>query len=92
MSHGRSSAGRFPRLKLSLSFLWSLDRGAAVVLASDRLQDLAGLCDAYLFLVGGQGTLFTAQEITTVGPVTGALLTDIFDKLRGGPPSLRIAS
>lgn len=68
------------------------DRGAAVVLASDRLQDLAGLCDAYLFLVGGQGTLFRAQEITTVGPVTGALLTDIFDKLRGGPPSLRIAS
>ena len=68
------------------------DRGAAVVLASDRLQDLAGLCDSYLFLVGGQPTLLKAQEITSVGPVTAALLTDIFDKLRGGPPSLRIAS
>ena len=68
------------------------DRGAAVVLASDRLQDLAGLCDLYLFLVGGQPTLLKAQEIVSVGPVTAALLTDIFDKLRGGPPSLRIAS
>jgi ABC-type multidrug transport system ATPase subunit len=68
------------------------DRGAAVVLASDRLQDLAGLCDLYLFLVGGQPTLLKAQEITSVGPVTPALLTDMFDKLRGGPPSLRIAS
>lgn len=68
------------------------DRGAAVVLASDRLQDLAGLCDLYLFLVGGQPTLLKAQEIASVGPVTAALLTDVFDKLRGGPPSLRIAS
>jgi ABC-type multidrug transport system ATPase subunit len=68
------------------------DRGAAVVLASDRLQDLAGLCDLYLFLVGGQPTLLKAHEIAPVGPVTSAVLTDIFDKLRGGPPSLRIAS
>lgn len=68
------------------------DRGAAVVLASDRLQDLAGLCDLYLFLVGGQPTLLKAHEIASVGPVTAALLTDVFDKLRGGPPSLRIAS
>ena len=68
------------------------DRGAAVVLASDRLQDLAGLCDLYLFLVGGQPTLLKAHEIASVGPVTAALLTDVFDKLRGGPPALRIAS
>ena len=68
------------------------DRGAAVVLASDRLTDLAGLCDCYLFLVGRQATLMKAQEIASVGPVTPALLTDVFDKLRGGPPSLRIAS
>lgn len=68
------------------------DRGAAVVLASDRLTDLAGLCDLYLFLVGGQPTLLKAQDIASVGPVTAALLTDVFDKLRGGPPSLRIAS
>lgn len=68
------------------------DRGAAVVVASDRLTDLAGLCDVYLFLVAGHATLLKAQEISSVGPVTPALLTDIFDKLRGGPPSLRIAS
>jgi len=68
------------------------DRGAAVVLASDRLHDLAGLCDVYLFLVGGQPTLMKAHDIESVGPVTAALLTDMFDKLRGGPPSLRIAS
>ena len=68
------------------------DRGAAIVMASDRLTDLAGLCDGYLFLVGGQATVMKAQDITSVGPVTPALLTDIFDKLRGGPPSLRIAS
>ena len=68
------------------------DRGAAVVLASDRLQDLAGLCDVYLFLVGGQPTLLKAHEIASVGPVTPALLTDLFDKLRGGPSSLRVAS
>jgi ABC-type multidrug transport system ATPase subunit len=68
------------------------DRGAAIVLASDRLTDLAGLCDGYLFLVGGQATFMKARDITSVGPVTPALLTDIFDKLRGGPPSLRVAS
>ncbi len=68
------------------------DRGAAVVLASDRLEDLSGLCDAYLFLMGGQATLLKAHEIASAGPVTTALLKDIFDKLRGGPPSLRIAS
>jgi ABC-type uncharacterized transport system ATPase subunit len=66
------------------------DRGAALVLASDRLQDLAGLCDAYLFLVGGQPTLLKAHQITSVGPVTPALLTETFDRLRGGPPSLRL--
>jgi ABC-type multidrug transport system ATPase subunit len=68
------------------------DRGAGLVLASDRLQDLAGLCDAYVFLMGGQPTLFRAQDITSVGPVTAALLTEMFDRLRSGPPSLRVAS
>jgi ABC-2 type transport system ATP-binding protein len=68
------------------------DRGAAVVVASDRLQDLARLCDFYLFLIGGQPTLLKAHEIASVGPVTTALLADTFDRLRGGPPSLRIAS
>jgi len=67
------------------------DKGAIVVVTSDRLQDLAGRCDFYLFLVGGQPTLMKAHEISSVGPVTPALLTDLFDTLRGGPPSLRMA-
>ncbi len=66
------------------------DRGAALVLASDRLDDLAGLCDSYLFLVGGEPTLLKAHQITSVGPVTTALLTETLDRLRGGPPSLRL--
>jgi ABC-type multidrug transport system ATPase subunit len=58
------------------------DRGAAVVVSSHRLHDLAGLCDAYLFLMPHQATLLKAHEIARVGPVTAALLADMFDKLR----------
>lgn len=67
------------------------DRGATVALASHYFQDLAGVCDAYLFLVGSPPTLLQAHEISTVGPVTSALLTDVYDKLRGGPSTLRLA-
>ena len=67
------------------------DRGAAVLLSSHRLHDLAGLCDAYLFMLPNQTVLLQAHEIATVGPVTTALLTDLFDRLRGGSP-LRAAS
>lgn len=58
------------------------DRGAAVVVSSHRLHDLAGLCDAYLFLMPHQATVLKAHEIARVGPVTAALLVDTFDKLR----------
>ncbi len=67
------------------------DRGAAVALASHYFQDLAGVCDAYLFLVGSPPTLLQAHEIAPVGPVTAALLTDVYDKLRGGPATLRLS-
>ena len=77
---------------LSATIEMKRDRGAAVVAASHRLHDLAGVCDAYLFLLGGHATYLRAHEITTVGPVTAALLTDAFDKLQGGPPSLRITA
>ena len=63
------------------------DRGAAVVLSSHRLHDLAGLCDKYLFLTTHLATLLKAHEIVSVGPVTAALLTDVFDKLRSDPTS-----
>lgn len=67
------------------------DRGAAVVLSSHRLHDLAGLCDAYLFLLGGRAVLMKAHEISGTGPVTSALLTDLFERLRGAA-SLRATS
>lgn len=59
------------------------DRGAAVVLSSHRPHDLAGLCDAYLFLGSAQATVLKAHQIATVGPVTDAMLTAVFDRLRG---------
>jgi ABC-type multidrug transport system ATPase subunit len=58
------------------------DRGAAVLLSSHRLHDLAGLCDAYLCLLPHQVVLMKAHEIAPVGPVTPALLVDLLDKLR----------
>jgi ABC-2 type transport system ATP-binding protein len=68
------------------------DRGAAVVLSSHRLHDLAGLCDEYLFLMPHRVEVLKAHEVAPVGPVTPALLTDVFDKLRGGAASLRAVS
>ena len=58
------------------------DRGAAVVVSSHRLHDLAGFCDEYLFLMPHEARLFKAHEIARVGPVTAALLADTFDGLR----------
>ena len=60
------------------------DRGTAVVVSSHRLHDLAGLCDAYLFLLPHRTELLKAHEISLVGPVTPALLANVFEKLRDG--------
>ena len=69
------------------------DRGAAVVVSSHRLHDLAGLCDEYLFLMPQEARLLKAPEIARVGPVTAALLADTFDKLRQrNPPVDRLAA
>ncbi len=68
------------------------DRGAAVVLSSHRLHDLAGVCDAYLFLFNQTATLIKAHEISSVGPVTAATLIDTFDRLRGGTARFRAIS
>lgn len=75
---------------LSTTLETKRDRGAALILASHYFQDLAGVCDAYLFLVGSQPTVLNAHEISPVGPVTAALLTDVYDRLRGGPATLRL--
>jgi ABC-type multidrug transport system ATPase subunit len=58
------------------------DRGAAVVLASHDLHDLAGVCDAYLFLVNRRGSVWKSHELSPVGPVTAALLADVLERLQ----------
>jgi ABC-2 type transport system ATP-binding protein len=58
------------------------DRGAAVVVSSHRLHDLAGFCDEYLFLLPHEARLVKAIEIARVGPVTAPLLAATFDRLR----------
>ena len=68
------------------------DRGAAVILSSHRLHDLAGVCDLYLVLANHQAMLLPAHEISPVGPVTAAALTAAFDRLRGGAASFRAVS
>ena len=57
------------------------DRGAAVVLASHDPNDLAGICDSYLFLLNRRGTLFKAHELSSTGPVTPAVLGSMLDRL-----------
>ncbi len=74
---------------LSAALETKRDRGAAIVLSSHRLHDLAGLCDAYLFLFASRAVLLQAHEISPVGPVTAAVLTEVFDRLRGGSAVLR---
>jgi ABC-type multidrug transport system ATPase subunit len=58
------------------------DRGAAVVLSSHRLHDLAGVCDKYLFLTGAVPTLVRAHDIAGSGFVTAEQLIDAFDRAR----------
>ena len=58
------------------------DRGAAVVLSSHRLHDLAGLCDKYLFLTGAVPALMRAHEIAQSGLVSAEQLIDAFDRAR----------
>jgi ABC-2 type transport system ATP-binding protein len=75
---------------LSASLETKRDRGSALVLSSHRLHDLAGMCDAYLFLLPNQAVLMKAHDVSPVGPVTAALLTDLFERLRN-TSSLRAA-
>jgi ABC-type multidrug transport system ATPase subunit len=66
------------------------DRGAAIVLASHRLQDLAGLCDGYLLLVTHRAVLVNAHQIAPFGAVTPSLLADALDRARRGQPFLAL--
>jgi ABC-type multidrug transport system ATPase subunit len=74
---------------LSTALELKRDHGAGIVLASHRLHDLAALCDAYLLLLPNGSALVRAHEIAPVGRVTPALLTELFDRLRGGTPPPR---
>jgi ABC-type multidrug transport system ATPase subunit len=69
---------------LSTTLELKRDRGAGVVLASHRLQDLAGLCDAYLLLQPHGSLLVPAHQLAPDGAVTPALLAEVFDRLRSG--------
>jgi ABC-2 type transport system ATP-binding protein len=77
---------------LSTTLETKRDRGAALVLSSHRLHDLAGFCDSYLFLLPHQARLVHAHDISPASPVTAGQLAEVFDKLRGGSMSLRAVS
>jgi len=62
------------------------DRGAAIVVSSHRVDDLAGLCDAYLILLPHQAVLMAAHEITQDGPVAAAQLAAVLEDLAGASP------
>ena len=69
------------------------DRGAAVVVASQDPNDLAGVCDLYLFLVNRRGSLFKAHELSSTGPVTPAVVGSMLDRLlTDASAPLRVAS
>jgi ABC-type multidrug transport system ATPase subunit len=74
---------------LSTAIETKRDRGAAIVVSSHRLYDLAGLCDLYLFLTHRRATLLYAHEISAVGVVTAHDLVRVFDRLQcaGSPVS-----
>ena len=77
---------------LSTTLETKRDRGAALVLSSHRLHDLAGFCDSYLFLLPHHAKVVHAHEISATSPVTAAQLAEVFDKVRGGAMSLRAVS
>lgn len=61
------------------------DAGAAVLVSSHRLHDLAGVCDRYIFLHCGSTTSVAAEALETDGAVTGDALMAAFDLVRGVP-------
>jgi ABC-type multidrug transport system ATPase subunit len=67
---------------LSTTIELKRDRGAAVVLASHRLQDLASLCDLYLLIYRHRSALIRAHEIAPLGALTPERLTEVFERIR----------
>jgi ABC-2 type transport system ATP-binding protein len=66
---------------LSAAIRARCDGGAAVVVSSHRLHDLAGVCDRYLFLQDGRVTSQSAADVAPGGANAEALLA-AFDAMR----------
>jgi ABC-2 type transport system ATP-binding protein len=58
------------------------DAGAAVLVSSHRLHELAEVCDRCAFLMDGGITLVDARNLSGSGALTGAALLKAFDALR----------
>jgi len=59
--------------------------GAAVLVSSHRLHDLAGTCERFAFLDHGRVSVLTARDVReSGGAVTGDSLLGAFDLVRGG--------
>jgi ABC-2 type transport system ATP-binding protein len=59
------------------------DGGAALLVSSARLHDLAGVCTRYLFLEHGAATTLEAEDLSPDGTATAEFLLATFERLRG---------
>jgi ABC-2 type transport system ATP-binding protein len=67
---------------LSASLQARRGTGAAALVSSHRLHDLAGVCDRFVFLDGGTAAIRSAREIDRDGHLSGNTLLETFDRLR----------
>ncbi len=56
--------------------------GAAVLVSSHRLHDLAGVCDRFVFLDHGVVSVMSSRDVQRGGALTGEMLLDAFDHVR----------
>jgi len=56
--------------------------GAAILVSSHRLHDLAGVCDRFAFLDDGTVSMLAARDVERGGRLTGEILMDAYDHVR----------